>query len=142
MLARLRSVAFAALAGFHAVLLWQRFVEGTILEPAVVAKYIASLLLLAGARLLHHLVPAHLLGRRAQMVFWLLVLLLHAVSPDAETTTIIEIGLGLPLAVAIARVALIAPPRLVLHPASAVCSPARSFRERVPLPARAPPVSR
>jgi hypothetical protein len=145
MFARLRSAAFAALAGFHAVLLWQRFVDGTILEPAVLAKYVASLLLLVAARFCHHLIPAHLLGRRSQMVFWLVVVLLHAVSPSAEIgeiTAIIEISLGLPLAIAIARATLIAPPRRILHRASETCNAPRSFRERVPLPARAPPFSR
>ena len=143
--ARLRSAAFVGLIAFHGLLLWQRCADATILEPAVLAKYVASLLLLVAARLGHRLIPAHLLGRRAQMVFWLLVIVLHAVAPvgdvNAEIAAIIEISLGLPLAVAIAAVALAAPPRQLIPLSSTTCA-ARSFREHVSLPARAPPFAR
>lgn len=69
--------ALAYLSGYHALLLWQRVASLTLLEPAVALRWVAGLvLLLALVRLRRAGVPLFW-GRKA-LVFWVLVLLLHA----------------------------------------------------------------
>ena len=61
---------------YHALLLWQRVTDLTLLEPAVAARWLATLLLLLVLFRLHHRGVPLIWGRKA-LVFWLLVLLLH-----------------------------------------------------------------
>ena len=61
---------------YHAILLWQRVADLTLLEPAIAARWLATLLLLLGLFRLHHRGVPLIWGRKA-LVFWLLVLLLH-----------------------------------------------------------------
>lgn len=70
----------AALAVFHGQLLWQRLSDGSLLQPMVVARWAASaLLVLVLLQLWSRGVPL-LRGRRAG-VLWLVVVLLHAMAP-------------------------------------------------------------
>jgi hypothetical protein len=61
---------------YHAFLLWHRVADQTLLEPAIAARWLATLLLLLGLFRLHHRGVPLIWGRKA-LVFWLLVLLLH-----------------------------------------------------------------
>jgi hypothetical protein len=66
----------ALLVGFHAWLLAQRLAEGRIAEPAVVLRWLAGLGLTAALIGLRRAGVPLLWGRKA-LVLWLLVLLLH-----------------------------------------------------------------
>ena len=130
LMSRVRSAAYAVLVAFHGLLLWQRIADATILEPGVLAKYAAAVVLLVAARLM----PAR--------VFWLIVLLLHAVSPVGEDA-VVELALVAPLTVIAAAAALAAPYRLrALHPLSIAFAAGARPGHFVPLPARAPPFAR
>lgn len=61
---------------YHALLLWQRVADLTLLEPAVAARWLATLFLLVVLFRLHHRGVPLIWGRKA-LVVWLLVLLLH-----------------------------------------------------------------
>jgi hypothetical protein len=74
------AIAFG-IAGFHIVLLVRRFAEGE-LDPAALFRWSGAFLLLGAALWLRrHRVP--LLWGRQALVFWLLVLLLHAGAPPS-----------------------------------------------------------
>jgi hypothetical protein len=104
-----RQAAVAALVGFHAVLLWQRCGDATILDPAVLAKYAGALLLLVSALAFRRFAPVRFQGRRSLLVFWLVAVLLHLAGPppggpgevDGGIAAIVELGLSLPLVLAI-----------------------------------------
>ena len=86
---------------YHAILLWQRVADLTLLEPAIAARWLATLLLLLGLFRLHHRGVPLIWGRKA-LVFWLLVLLLHVsfygpVAEGVEANFDIQ-GVGLMLA--------------------------------------------
>lgn len=70
------SALMAVVVLYHAFLLWQRVADLTLLEPAVAARWLATLLLLLALSRLHQRGVPLLWGRKA-LVFWLLVLLLH-----------------------------------------------------------------
>ena len=70
------SALVALVALYHALLLWQRVADLTLLEPAVAARWLATLILLMVLFRLHHRGVPLIWGRKA-LVFWLLVLLLH-----------------------------------------------------------------
>jgi hypothetical protein len=103
-----RNVAGVAIVALHAALLWQRFADATILDPLVLAKYAGAMLLLISACAYRRIVPQQLRGRQAMLLFWLLALLLHTISPtgagvsdvQGEIVAIVELGLALPLAFA------------------------------------------
>jgi hypothetical protein len=61
---------------YHAFLLWQRVADLTLLEPAVAARWLATLIFLLVLFRLHRRGVPLIWGRKA-LVFWLLVLLLH-----------------------------------------------------------------
>jgi hypothetical protein len=61
----------------HALLLWNRLTSLTLLEPMVLARYGAAVALLWGLARMRRSGISLWRGRRA-MVFWLLVLMLHA----------------------------------------------------------------
>ena len=65
------------LIAFHAVLLWQRLVDATLLEPVPALRWLATLALSAVLWRWNRN-GVSLLRGRAALVFWLLVLLLHA----------------------------------------------------------------
>jgi hypothetical protein len=74
-------IAMLGLAGFHAAFLWRRVADDSITEPRVLARWLASALLLCGLVLV-----GRAFSRRAHvfLVFWLLVVLLHATVPAGE----------------------------------------------------------
>jgi hypothetical protein len=68
----------AALVAFHGGLLWQRLADGSLLEPAVAARWGATALLLTWIAIARRAGTSLFRGERAR-TFWVLVLLLHAV---------------------------------------------------------------
>lgn len=70
----------AFLVYFHALLLWQRVTDQTLFEPLVGLRWLGSLALLLGWYALQRRDIPLLWGRRAA-VLWLLVLLLHVSFP-------------------------------------------------------------
>ncbi|MGZ5475141.1 MAG: hypothetical protein ACXW29_01520 [Thermoanaerobaculia bacterium] len=74
-------IAMLSLAGFHAGFLWQRLADDSIAEPRVLARWLASALLLCGLVLVRRTFSPrwHVL-----LVFWLLVALLHAGVPAGD----------------------------------------------------------
>lgn len=70
-------VATALLVGFHLSLLWERIAAATLFEPAAALRWTAALLL-GGALLFSRRMGFRLWRGRGALVFWLMVLLLHA----------------------------------------------------------------
>jgi hypothetical protein len=68
--------ALAALAVFHASLLWSRLVDGQLFDPLVAVRWIGAAGLTAGLVALRRRGVSLVSGRRA-LVVWLLVVLLH-----------------------------------------------------------------
>lgn len=85
---RIASVAVGLTAlwliAFHLALFWQRMVDATILDPAVLLRWAGSALLIGAAVLLRRYADRHLTRRHATFVFWLVVLLLHVTVPAEE----------------------------------------------------------
>lgn len=94
--------ATAALAVFHGQLLWQRLSDGSLLQPIVVTRWVASaLLILVLLRLWSRGLPL-LRGRRAG-ILWMLVVLLHAMAPGGAVPAVGPAAEGmLPVALAMA----------------------------------------
>ena len=69
--------AAATLAVLHASLLWDRVVQGRLSDPVVAVRWLAAVVLMGALLALRRRGVSLLWGRRA-LVFWLLVLLLHA----------------------------------------------------------------
>lgn len=78
-LLRLGALALGAayLVALHAELLWQRIASQTLFEPLVALKWAGAAALVAGLAWMWRAGIPILRGRRA-VVFWMLVLLLHA----------------------------------------------------------------
>ena len=74
-------IAMLWLAGFHAGFLWRRLADDSINEPRVLARWLASALLLCGLVLVRRALSPrwHVL-----LVFWLLVALMHAAVPAGD----------------------------------------------------------
>lgn len=70
----MKRLAVAVLAVFHAAVLWHRIVDASIAQPAVLAKWIASIALIGALLSLRN---AH----KALVIIWLLVALLHVGMP-------------------------------------------------------------
>jgi hypothetical protein len=145
-----RNVAGVALVALHAMLLWQRCTDATILEPVVLAKYAGALLLLASAFAYRRIVPEQLRGRQALLLFWIVTLLLHTVSPmggelhdvQGEIVAIVELGLALPLAfAAFVATADAAQSLQQLHRVAAQHAFVASASRHLDIPSRAPPRS-
>jgi hypothetical protein len=117
------AVAGAALVGFHLGLLWLRLAEGTLWSPAVAARWAAAFVLCVTLVVLRRAGIPLLWGRKA-LVFWLLVLVLHATSgapaPDADLLT-------LPVAATTALCTLLLVLRLPLPSPSGPSLPGRSL---------------
>ena len=77
-------LALAVLAVFHVSLLWSRLVDGQLLEPLVAARWLGAAALTAGLVTLRHRGVSLVAGRRA-LVVWLLVVLLHWGAKPAAT---------------------------------------------------------
>ena len=112
----LSRVAVLLLVAFHAWLFWDRFFDGRFFEPAVASRWIAGALLTAALLWFRRTGLPLLWGRKA-VVVWLLIVLLHAhavwspshaeVTPGgvdtvaafvlqaASATTLIGVGLAL-----------------------------------------------
>lgn len=143
-----RNVARVGIVLLHGLLLWQRCADATILEPVVLAKYLGAVLLLGGAFAYGRLAPARLRGRRAMLVFWLVVAMLHIVAPfsadvrdpEGEIVAIVELGLGLPLALAAFALAGDRAPSLrALYLVRLIGGIAALAPRELRVPARAPP---
>jgi hypothetical protein len=70
-------VAVASLVLLHVSLLWARVTQGRLGEPVIAFRWIAAVVLLLALLALRRRGVPILWGRRA-LVFWLLVLVLHA----------------------------------------------------------------
>jgi hypothetical protein len=86
-------LALAALAAFHVSLLWDRLVDGQLLDPVVAARWLGAVALSAGLVALRRRGVSLVAGRRA-LVVWLLVVFLHwsaepavAVTDDGQPST-------------------------------------------------------
>ena len=100
-LRRLLSLALALaglwLVAFHAAIFWQRIADATILQSGVLGRWIASALLIGGLAAFRR----RLSGRRARIVFWVLVAFLHLSIPAEErvldlespVATLVQVGL-------------------------------------------------
>ena len=77
-------VAAATLVVLHMAVLWDRVTQGRLSDPAVGLRWLGAAILTVGLVALRQRGVPLLWGRRA-LVFWLLVLLLHAgaAAPDA-----------------------------------------------------------
>jgi hypothetical protein len=69
------------LLGFHAVLLWRRIADASIQDPAVLARWIGSALLLGAVITARRYAMGRWSRRNCTFAFWILVLLLHVVIP-------------------------------------------------------------
>ncbi len=69
--------AAATLVLLHVSILWDRVAQGRLSEPGVALRWLAAVLLVVALQALRRRGVSLLWGRRA-LVFWLLVLLLHA----------------------------------------------------------------
>ena len=82
------------IVAFHGGLLWQRLVDGSLLEPVVVARWaVSALLCVALLRLWRNGLPL-LRGRRAGVI-WLIVALLHVLTPGAPAPAVEQLADGL-----------------------------------------------
>jgi hypothetical protein len=146
-------VAIATLVLLHVAVLWDRVVHGRLTDPEIGLRWLGAVVLTAGLLVLRRLGIPLLWGRRA-LVFWLLVLLLHAgaTAPDNPALHADSVRLLFVMPASVASVGTI----LVLLVAQVVRrSPGRpggarprAFVDRgpaprggalLPLPARAPP---
>lgn len=75
--------AVVTLVVLHVAVLWERVIQGRLSDPVVGLRWLGAAVLTAGLLVLRRRGVPLLWGRRA-LVFWLLVLLLHAgaVGPD------------------------------------------------------------
>lgn len=90
----------AGLTVFHGGLLWQRLTDGSLLQPIVVARWAVSVLLVAGLLQLWSKGLPVLRGRRAG-VLWLIVVLLHAFTPGGALPAVVPVAGMLPAALAL-----------------------------------------
>ena len=91
----------AVVTVFHGRLLWQRLIDGSLLQPIVVARWaLSALLVVALLRLWSKGLPI-LRGRRAGVV-WMVVVLLHAFAPGGSLPAVGPVADGmLPAALAL-----------------------------------------
>ena len=95
---------------FHAVLLIQRIGDSSIFTAAVLAKWLGAAALMGALLAFQRMAPMRLRGARPMVVFWLLVVLLHAGSPVAanaqdfqgELAAVAELALLVPAVIAAA----------------------------------------
>ncbi len=147
-LRRLGSGLFtAALIVLHARLLWSRWSDGSLFEPGVIARWLASAVLLTAMLALYRRHSSLFSGRRSA-VLWLLVALLHAaagITPVAATEATLPWlaapTLALALAAGAAALRPREPQRLVPVAFARTCSPGLPpAASRRPAGARAPPL--
>jgi ribose/xylose/arabinose/galactoside ABC-type transport system permease subunit len=136
------AVGFALIA-FHVSLLWRRFLDASIAEPAIIARWIASAFLVAA------LFAARGKSRNRVPVLWLLVALLHAGMPAVQhaaeqpvpIAVVVQIGVvamcGALLAVASGFTSV---PAFVSTAIGAENATAPSYFGCLTLPGRSPPV--
>ena len=146
-----RALAAGLIAGltlYHGLLLGQRIADLTLLQPLVALRWGAAALLAIGLIQLQRSGVSLLWGRRA-LILWLLVLLLHAGSvPAVGVQLLAEPGLLLPLSFwAFALRAVLGDRRWATAPAPCLPAlrdrPGRPPREPgllAPLSPRAPPI--
>lgn len=132
-----------AVAALHAVILWRQLGSGELFEPAVAARWLASLALVAVAWHFRRHGRSLLRGRGA-LVLWLLVALLHATLavPAEVALWSFEPLLGLAFAVTLAALAAHALDASIAHArrARAVALPAPQRGHLRALAGRAPPL--
>ena len=81
-------IAAVVIAALHAGLLWQRIEDLSITDPQVMARWCAAAIAAAVGLLLLHL----RVSWRSWVVFWTVIVLLHAAAPvqDAQLDVFIE----------------------------------------------------
>ena len=102
-------------AGFHAGLLGRRLAQAEA-DPAVILRWCGALLLLGIAFWLRRRGLSLRWGRSA-LVFWLLVLLLHAGAAPPTPSLVFLVAPAFALGLALATRRGLRPPRLILSPA-------------------------
>ena len=130
-------VSVATLVPLHVALLWDRFSHGRLSDPEVALRWLGAAVLTVAVLALRRLGIPLLWGRRA-LVFWLLVLLLHAgaAAPEdpAAHATPVRLLFVVPASVAplwVLLVLLVAP--LVQRAGQApVLLPMRGFADSAP----------
>jgi hypothetical protein len=145
--------AAASLVVLHLSILWERIAQGRMGEPDVALRWVAAAVLLVASLALRRRGVSLLWGRRA-LVFWLLVLLLHAGTavPQAPVARVApeQLLFVVPAAVApacLVLVLLVAPragaapadPRAAWLPHAACRAPARRAGFPLALASRPPP---
>ena len=85
-------LAFAALVVFHAWLLWTHLAQGKAFEPQTAMRWFVAVLVLAGFRYLSRRGLPLVFGRRA-VVLWLLVVLIHGTAVWAGESVAADVGI-------------------------------------------------
>ena len=67
---------------FHAMLLWRRVADSSIIRPGVLLRWLAAALLVAGLVILQRRAQARRRGHHATLIFWLLVAMVHIAPAD------------------------------------------------------------
>lgn len=91
--ARVIRIAAIGVVALHASLLWQRIADLSITEPLVLARWCAAAVAAAAALALIH----RRASWRAWVVFWTVIVLLHAVAPAPMVvlqTALLVLGCG------------------------------------------------
>ena len=122
------SACAAGLIGLHIRLLWLRFAEGSLWSPMVAARWVAAVVLCVTLLLLRRAGIPLFWGRKA-LVFWVLVLVLHATSGVAALDA--DVLQTLPVAATTALCTLLLLLRLPPPSASAAWRPGRTLVRRV-----------
>jgi len=134
-LRQLISRAFAvAFVAYHAILLFERIADASILEPAVLAKWVASALLLSAAFMLRSVAAS----RRGLLIFWLLVLVLHVPVEHVDAELIAQIALV--LGVVLIGFAVQTRNTRAVPARTPTPLPARRIAARMLIPPRCPPI--
>jgi len=95
--ARLMRIAAIGVVALHATLLWRRISDLSITEPLVMARWCVAAVAAAAAMALIH----RRASWRAWIVFWIVIVLLHAVAPAPMVVlqaALIALGCGVTFA--------------------------------------------
>lgn len=120
----------AALTAFHGRLLWQRLADGSLLQPVVIARWaMSAVLVIALLQLWRKGLPL-LRGRRAG-VLWLVVVVLHVVTPGGSLPAVGPVAEGLlPAALAVLAFAAVAVAAVPIHGTTSAGRSAERRRQR------------
>lgn len=82
-------LAIGALVALHVAVLWERVSQGRLADPAIALRWLGGTVLIAALLALRRLGVPLLWGRQA-LVFWMLVVLLHAGAAAPEAPVVRE----------------------------------------------------